>query len=700
MTEESDPTTILLVEDQALIALDEQESLERGGYRVRIAHSGEEAVELFEADGEINLVLMDIDLGRGMSGTEAAHRILQRREVPLLFLTAHAEGEMVEKVKSITRYGYVLKSSGEFVLLSSVDMALQLFREMSARKQHETQLKRRAEFERLISELSSRFVRIDPEEVDGEIYRSLEKIGRCKGADRAYVFLFRGHSTVADNTHEWCAPGVTREIDNLKGLEVEGTLPRFYRTMAARQVYSVEDVEALPGRYGNERRLFLDEDIRSLVVVPMLLGERVIGFLGFDAVREHRTWSQDDRSLLQLTGEIFSHALERRRVDREMRHRLGMERTLVEISSSFVGIGDEELDAAVHDALQNIGSYAGIDRSYLFLLRSGGKRMDNTHEWCAEGITPQKEHLQGIHVESLPWLGARLKTLETVNIPSVDDLPEEAKEERKHFRVQGIRSLAVVPIILEGEYGGFLGFDTVRSYRVLSEEDIALLRTVGEIITAALERVKAEREIAALLDEKEYLLREVHHRIKNDMHMIRSLLSLQTESVTSPEGREALREAVSRVGVMQDIYNTLYRRHDVSTIELKDFLSDLAADLHRSHVQNGRIRLEMDAERMELSAREALSLGIVVNELVSNAFKYAFPEAEEGTVRVRVCGGEEGDVVAEVRDDGVGPPPEVLSGASKGFGLSLIDMIVRQHEGTWELSADFGTRTRVKLPLK
>ncbi|MFO7782797.1 MAG: PAS domain S-box protein, partial [Spirochaetia bacterium] len=118
---------ILLVEDEALIALSETRTLEKFGYQIITAHSGEKAVETATEDTAINLVLMDIDLGSGIDGTEAAQRILQARSLPIVFLTSHAEKEYVERVKSITNYGYVLKGSGEFVLNESINMALQLF---------------------------------------------------------------------------------------------------------------------------------------------------------------------------------------------------------------------------------------------------------------------------------------------------------------------------------------------------------------------------------------------------------------------------------------------------------------------------------------------------------------------------------------------------------------------------------------------
>ena len=133
-------TRILLVEDEALIALNEESILTRAGYEVAKVHNGENAVRRVGNDPPVHLVLMDIDLGRGIDGTEAASRILKERDLPIIFLTSHQEREFVERVKRITRYGYVLKSAGEFVLLEAITMALELFSAHQTARDHLDQL--------------------------------------------------------------------------------------------------------------------------------------------------------------------------------------------------------------------------------------------------------------------------------------------------------------------------------------------------------------------------------------------------------------------------------------------------------------------------------------------------------------------------------------------------------------------------------
>jgi CheY-like chemotaxis protein len=130
VTENSRATgrSILLVEDQAIIALQERRTLENHGYVVTVARTGEEAIEISRGNPDISLILMDIDLGDGIDGSEAAERILAERDIPVAFLSSHTEQEIVEKTEGITSYGYIVKNSGTTVLLASIRMAFRLHR--------------------------------------------------------------------------------------------------------------------------------------------------------------------------------------------------------------------------------------------------------------------------------------------------------------------------------------------------------------------------------------------------------------------------------------------------------------------------------------------------------------------------------------------------------------------------------------------
>ncbi len=118
---------ILLVEDEAIISLAEAKTIKRFGYEVISVSSGEDAVKVALDDAAICLILMDIDLGRGIDGTEAARRILAERNIPIVFISSYSEREMMKKVRGIARFGYIIKNSGDFVLQSSIKMAFELY---------------------------------------------------------------------------------------------------------------------------------------------------------------------------------------------------------------------------------------------------------------------------------------------------------------------------------------------------------------------------------------------------------------------------------------------------------------------------------------------------------------------------------------------------------------------------------------------
>src|SRR5512142_589114 len=129
---------LLLVEDEAILAMGERLLLERAGYEVRTAGSGEAALEAFGDGGDFDLVLMDVDLGRGMDGPEAARRLLRARELPVVFLSSHAEPEVIRKTEEVQSYGYVVKSTGIAVLDASIRRAFKLFEADRALRERET----------------------------------------------------------------------------------------------------------------------------------------------------------------------------------------------------------------------------------------------------------------------------------------------------------------------------------------------------------------------------------------------------------------------------------------------------------------------------------------------------------------------------------------------------------------------------------
>jgi signal transduction histidine kinase len=174
------------------------------------------------------------------------------------------------------------------------------------------------------------------------------------------------------------------------------------------------------------------------------------------------------------------------------RDRLAFEKLIFDISWQFINLGPAEVDAGIQNALEAIGQFAGADRSYVFLFSEDGAHMTNTHEWCAPGISSQRERIQDQPVDLAPWCIAQVKKIETVNVPSVAGLPLEANTDRKEWEFQSIQSLLVVPLVFLGTAIGFIGFDSVRRRREWSQEDITLLGIIGDMCVNALQHQRAQ----------------------------------------------------------------------------------------------------------------------------------------------------------------------------------------------------------------
>ncbi len=177
--------------------------------------------------------------------------------------------------------------------------------------------------------------------------------------------------------------------------------------------------------------------------------------------------------------------------------RSDFERLISEISSDLVGLRPDALDAGIERALASIGAFTAAGRAYVFQFKDGLARIDNTHEWCAEGIAPQIDTLKSIPLaEDLPWLAERIMNREVIHVPNVRALPPEARLERAHFEAQSIQSLIVVPMASADVAFGFLGFDSVRGLRTWTSQDQNLLTLVAETITHALNRRRGEERLA------------------------------------------------------------------------------------------------------------------------------------------------------------------------------------------------------------
>ncbi len=191
--------------------------------------------------------------------------------------------------------------------------------DMTERRTLEQELEDKAKFNRLVSDISQSLVHAEPEELDKHINHALESIGRSTGSERAYIFQFRGDSFIGDNTHEWCADGIEPQAAHLQGIDFRRELPWIMQVLQREETLYLNDVAALPPEAALEKEHLLAQRIKSLIVAPMIMRNRLIGLIGFDAVNGCFQWSDNARSLLQETGMMISRSIEHVRAEVALR---------------------------------------------------------------------------------------------------------------------------------------------------------------------------------------------------------------------------------------------------------------------------------------------------------------------------------------------------------------------------------------------
>lgn len=247
--------------------------------------------------------------------------------------------------------------------------------------------------------------------------------------------------------------------------------------------------------------------------------------------------------------------------------------------------------------------------------------------------------------------------------------------------------------ILEGkEY-------TVQTIKTpIKDENNNLIGLLG-IFWDITDRIKAEEQIKASLREKEVLLKEIHHRVKNNMQVIISLLKLQSQNIPDNQYLEMFKESQNRIRSMALVHEKLYQTRDLADVDFKGYVKSLLTSLLRSYGSNtDKVTMDVDVKDLSLGLESAIPCGLIINELVSNALKYAFPGNRNGVIRVSLNLVDDEHVELGVSDNGVGIPERIDINNTDSMGLHLV-MILSEDQlmGDVGLNRENGTAFRIRF---
>jgi signal transduction histidine kinase len=448
-------------------------------------------------------------------------------------------------------------------------------------------------------------------------------------------------------------------------------------------------------------------------------------------VEDHKTslFSQEGQ-FVGIDGIAFD-ITERKRAAHALEYRSNLEKIIMNISRKFINLSSEQINEGINQALKALGEFAEVDRSYIFQFFDEGRKTSNTHEWCAEGITPQVDNLQNISVDTLPWWMDKLGRFENINIPDVEKLPARAKNEKQILQAQSIQSLIVIPMVYNRQLIGFVGFDSVRRQRTCSEETAAMLTIVSEIFVNVLMRRRIGQELAAHHEKMRRaeqlaslgtLSATIAHELNQPLTVMRLFLQQGLRALKDDNDGDKVAEVIddclnelTKAARIVDRFRRFARKSapvyiaKVNLVEVANGIVEILAGTARREKLNLSFTVESCPPYIIGNSLEIEQMFFV---LIQNAIQAADGKTErELAISISSQGDQVhltfADTCSGIRKEDIDKIFEPFfttkpANLGTGLGLCILERIVKRHGGSVRVESRFGRGTifYICLPIK
>lgn len=360
------------------------------------------------------------------------------------------------------------------------------------RKQSEYEAAYNRCFEHLISRLANQFINADPEQIDAMIDKALGMIGEFVQADRCYIFQYYDNHRLMNNTHEWCAEGIEPQIEILQKLPT-GDFAWSTQKIADNEVIIVPRVADLPEEAASEKEILEVQDIKSLILIPLVSGSMPFGYIGFDAVKEERQWPSNSASILALAGGIIANALQRKQVEHLIQSELDL---ALKLSASY------SFEETVRHCLQSAIDLSGMDSGGIYLVNETNAQLNLVY---SEGVSETFNTAVSTYTQEMQEFVVMMSGKAIYS----DQLPDINEQMKMQLETEDLKSFAILPVISKNRV---IAVFTVASHSIGQVPDFArkALETVASHIGASIVQSRHEERVSALSRNLEALFESIN----------------------------------------------------------------------------------------------------------------------------------------------------------------------------------------------